>query len=135
MILLLGYRFCGWFTSSCCFCLVLQWKHRTPMWAHTDTRKSPLIIIYLASFSIQVPRTEENNAIASSSRSTVTPNLSATGSFIFTNGHSQHQLQQQQQQSRMACRKKAFPATQAILPQQCSELEQDNQAFHIEIWP
>ena len=52
-ILLLRYRFCGWFTSSYCFCLVLQWKRRTPMWADVDTSESPLIIIYLASFSIR----------------------------------------------------------------------------------
>ena len=54
-ILLLGYRFCGWFTSSYCFCLVLPWKRRTPMWADVDTSESPLTIIYLSSFSIQVP--------------------------------------------------------------------------------
>ena len=28
MILLLGCRFCGWFTSSYCFCFVLSWKRR-----------------------------------------------------------------------------------------------------------
>ena len=46
-------------------------------------------------------RTEENNAVASSSRSTPndTTNLSATNGFIFPNDHSQQQ-QQQQQQSR-----------------------------------
>ena len=27
-ILLLGYRFCSWFTGSYCFCLVLSWKRR-----------------------------------------------------------------------------------------------------------
>ena len=45
-------------------------------------------------------RTEENNAVASSLRSTpnndtVTTNLSVTGGFIFPNGHSQYQQQQQ----------------------------------------
>ena len=31
-------------------------ERRTPMWAHADTSKSPLIIIYLPSLSIQVPQ-------------------------------------------------------------------------------
>ena len=43
------------------------------------------------------PRTEENNAVASSSRSIPNDitNLSATSGFIFPNVHSQHQQQQQ----------------------------------------
>ena len=42
---------------------MLPWKHRTPMWADVDTSVSLLIIIYLASLSIQVPqnRGKQNN--------------------------------------------------------------------------
>ena len=60
-ILLLDYRFCGWFTSSYLFCLmlVLPWKRRTPMWADVDTSESS----HNRLFSIQVPqnRGKQNN--------------------------------------------------------------------------
>ena len=110
--------------SSYCFCLVLLWKRRTPMWADVDTSESPLTIIYLSSFSIQAPEQRKTMLYRDHQ-------LIRYRRFIFPNGHPQHQQQQQQQQYRMACRKKALPATQVIHPQQRSELEQDNQAFQV----
>ena len=91
-ILLLGYRLCGWFTSSYRLCLVLPWKRRGSnvgrrwyQWALSQSyipRPSPSWF----------PRTEENNGVTSS-RSTPnnTTNLFAT---TFPNDHSQQQQQQ-----------------------------------------
>ena len=68
-------------------------KVATSIWADVDTSKSPLRIIYLASFSIQVPQNRVKQCCSIPYNDTT--NLSAAGSFIFPNDHSQQQLKHQ----------------------------------------
>ena len=83
---------------------------RTPMRADVDTSESPLLIIYLASFSIR-------SIFLSQQRYRDYQLIRYRRLHLHWRPH-----HHQQQQSRITCRKKAFPVTQAIHSQQCSEL-------------
>ena len=92
--LITGLECGGWFTSSNRFCLVLPRKHNVGRrWYRLVLSQS-----YIPPPSPSwFPRTEGNNAVASSSRSTPNndaTNFSVTAGFIFPNDHSQQQHQQ-----------------------------------------